>query len=144
MANTFQMDVVDSHHKIFSGEITEVTTPGTMGYLTIMAGHTQLITSLKAGELNYTLADGSNDVLFISGGILEVQPHVVTILADTILRSDELDAKAAQEAIDRANEKIARSPINSKEHQQLEREIQIMKALIKMSRTTNKLRIKRY
>ncbi len=144
MANTLHLDVVDTHHQIFHGEIIEVTVPGTMGCLTILAGHTQLITTLKAGELEYTTADGEKEVLFISGGILEVQPHLATILADTVLRSDELDAQAAQEAIERANSKIGSYKIGSKEYADLERELQIMKALLEMSRTTGKMRIKRY
>lgn len=144
MANTFHLNVVDSHHEIFHGEITEVTAPGAMGGLTIMAGHTPLITLLKAGELVYSTADGESEVLFISGGILEVQPTLVTILADTVLRTDELDAKAAEEAIERANQKISNTSLDSKAHADLEREIQIMRALIELSKSTSKLRIKRY
>lgn len=144
MSNTFHLNVVDSHHEIFHGEITEVTAPGTMGCLTIMAGHTPLITSLKAGKLVYSAPDGESEILFISGGILEVQPTLVTILADTILRTDELDAKAAEDAIERASQKIKNTNLDSKTHADLEREIQIMNALIQLSRTTSKLRIKRY
>lgn len=144
MVNTLHLNVVDTHHEIFHGEITEVTAPGSMGCLTIMAGHTPLITSLNPGELIYSTPDKEKELLFISGGILEVQPNLVTILADTILRTDELDAKAAEEAIERAKQKIKNTNVNSKSHADLEREIQIMKALIELSRTTAKLNIKRY
>ena len=144
MANTFHLNVVDTHKELFHGEITEVTAPGTMGSLTVMAGHTPLISSLNLGELVYSTADGESETLFISGGILEVQPTLVTVLADTILRNDENDAKAAEEAIERAKQKIKNTNVNSASYADLAREIQIMKTLIEMSRTTSKLRIKRY
>ena len=144
MAKTFQLNVVDTHKEIFQGEITKVMAPGTMGGLTVMAGHTPLITSLNPGELIYSTPEGETEYLFISGGILEVQPTLVTILADTILRTDELDAKAAQESIDRANQKIKNTKLDSKLHADLEREIQIMRTLIELSKTTNKVRIRRH
>ncbi len=143
MKNTLYLHVVDTHQQIFHGEITDVTVSGAMGGLTILAGHTQLLSTLKPGEMHYTAADGTRESLFVSGGIIEVQPSVVTILADRIIRSSKLDAKAAKESIKRAKQKIKAVKIGSEAYQDLVREMQIMTELIKLARTTNRLRIRR-
>lgn len=144
MKNTLHLNVVDTHHEIFHGEITEVTVSGIMGGLTILAGHAPFISLLKPGEIHYSTADGVVESLFVSGGIIEVQPKLATVLADTILRSDDLDAEAAQRSMERAKKNIQTVEIGSKAYQDLAREIQIMTALIKLSRTVNRLQIKRY
>ena len=144
MKHTLHLNVVDTHHEIFHGEISEVTVSGTMGGLTIMAGHAPLLSSLKPGEMHYTIPNGTRESLFVSGGIVEVQPNLVTILADTIIRSDELDAEAAQHSMERAKQNIKSLKIGSEAYQELQREIQIMTALIKLSRTTSRLQIRKY
>lgn len=144
MENTMYMDVVDTHHKIFHGKITKVTAPGLMGDLTILPGHSQLISILKLGALHFTTPKGVDHMLFISGGILEVQPRLVTILADTILRSDEEDALAAKEAIERASGDIKKVKKGTWEYAELQREVQILRALIEMSKVKAKMQMKRY
>ena len=83
MAMTMNLDVVSAKEAVFSGVIEEIIAPGCMGDLGITPRHAQLITTLRAGELRYT-TDGKQASLFVAGGIMEVQPHVVTILADTV------------------------------------------------------------
>ena len=89
MAMTMQLDVVSAEESIFSGAVQELLAPGTMGDLGIMPRHSQLITTLKAGELKYKTDDGEVS-LFVAGGVMEVQPSIVTILADTAVRSEDL------------------------------------------------------
>jgi len=144
MGNTMYMDVVDTQHEIFHGMITKVTAPGLMGDLTVLPGHSQLISILKLGALHFTTSKGVDQMLFISGGILEVQPTLVTILADTILRSDEEDAQAAKEAIERARGEIKKVKQGTWEYAELQREIQILRALIEMSKVKTKMQMKRY
>lgn len=141
---TLYLNIVDSHHEIFKGEITDVTVSGAMGGLTLLPGHAPLISFLKPGEIHYSTPGGVFESLFVSGGIVEAQPMLVTILADTIIRSDELDAVAAKESIARAKQEIKTIEIGSKAHEELLREMQIMKALIELTRVTSRSRIKRY
>ncbi|HFC92551.1 MAG TPA: ATP synthase F1 subunit epsilon [Leucothrix mucor] len=144
MKKTLYLNVVDTHQQIFHGEVMDVTVSGTMGGLTILAGHTQLLSTLKPGEMHYTTADGVLESLFVSGGVIEVQPSVVTILADTIIRSSELDAEAAKESMERAKHDIKAVKIGSEAYQELAREMQIMTELIKLARITNRLGIRRH
>jgi F-type H+-transporting ATPase subunit epsilon len=144
MKKILHLNIVDSHNEIFHGEITDVTVSGTMGGLTFLVGHAPLISSLKPGEIHYSTPDGAFESLFVSGGIVEVQPTLVTILADTIIRSEEWDATAAQESIERAKQEIKIVEIGSKAHEELLREMQIMKTLLELSRVHSRLGIKRY
>jgi F-type H+-transporting ATPase subunit epsilon len=144
MKHTFYLNVVDTHHEIFHGKVTDVTVSGTMGGLTILAGHTPLLSSLKPGEMHYSTASGALESLFVSGGTIEVQPTLVTILADTIIRSDELDAEAAKKSMERAKQNMKAVKIGSEAYQELAREMQIMIALINLSRTTHRLGMRRH
>ena len=102
MAMTMHVDIVSAEVEIFSGTVTEVYAPAEMGEVGIMAHHAPLITQLKPGEVRVVADDGKTESFFVSGGILEVQPHVVTILSDTALRAADLDEAAAMEAKARA------------------------------------------
>jgi len=97
MANTMHLDVVSAEESIYSGTVQEVIAPGSLGDLGILSGHSQLITTLKAGELQYKTDEGMAS-LFVAGGIMEVQPSIVTVLTDTAVRSEDLDEKTAEEA----------------------------------------------
>jgi len=98
MAMTFHVDVVSAEEAIFSGTAEMLFAPGVMGELGIMAQHTPLLTSLKPGELRIQLGDGEEQHIYVSGGMLEVQPHVVTVLSDTAVRAKDIDEAAALEA----------------------------------------------
>ena len=105
MAMTMHCDIVSAETEIFSGRVTMVVATGTLGELGIMPGHAPLLTGIKPGPVRLQLDGGEEEVFFASGGFLEVQPGVVTVLADTALRADDVDeaeAAAAKEAAERA------------------------------------------
>ncbi len=104
MAMTIHVDIVSAEKEIWSGQATMVFAPGEMGELGIAPRHTPLLTRLKAGEVRVKDDKGEEESFFISGGILEIQPHVVTILSDTAIRADDLDEAAALEAKQRAED----------------------------------------
>jgi len=104
MAMTTHVDIVSAEEEIWSGKATMVFAPGVMGELGIAPRHTPLLTRLKAGEVRVKGENGEDESFFISGGMLEIQPHVVTVLSDTAVRADDLDEAAAIEAKQRAEE----------------------------------------
>ena len=101
---TIHVDVVSAEESIFSGEAKFVALPGEMGELGIYPRHTPLITRIKPGSVRIEKADGSEEFVFVAGGILEVQPNCVTVLADTAIRGHDLDEAKANEAKKRAEE----------------------------------------
>jgi len=105
MAMTFHVDIVSAEEEIYSGLAEMLFAPAEMGEVGILARHTPMLTGLKPGEVRIKAADGEESSVYISGGILEIQPHVVTILSDTAIRAKDLDEAAALEAKERA-EKI--------------------------------------
>ena len=105
MAATLHVDVVSAEELIFSGEAKFVALPGEMGELGIYPRHTPLITRIKPGAVRIVRADtGAEEFVFVAGGILEVQPGTVTVLADTAIRANDLDEAKADEAKQRAAE----------------------------------------
>jgi F-type H+-transporting ATPase subunit epsilon len=104
---TIQVDVVSAEEEIFSGEATFVALPGDVGELGIYPRHTPLITRIKPGAVRIKRADnGEEEFVFVAGGILEVQPNRVTVLADTAIRGHDLDEARATEAKKRAEEAL--------------------------------------
>ncbi len=99
---TVQVEVVSAEASIFSGEATFVALPGEAGELGILPRHTPLITRIKPGAVRIERPDGGEELVFVAGGILEVQPGGVTVLADTAVRAHDLDEAAALEAKQRA------------------------------------------
>jgi F-type H+-transporting ATPase subunit epsilon len=128
---TMQLHVVSAEEELFSGEVTQVFATGETGEMGIMPGHLQLLTSLKPGQVRYVPKGGEQDVVFVSGGILEVQPDVVTVLADTAMRAADIDENAAEEAKRRAEEMIADKSSS---------EVDYQKALIQIAEASAKLR----
>jgi F-type H+-transporting ATPase subunit epsilon len=105
MANTIHVDVVSAETLIFSGEAEFVALPGEAGELGIYPRHTPLITRIKAGAVRIKVAGkAEEEFVFVAGGILEVQPHAVTVLADTAIRGADLDEAKAQSAKKAAEE----------------------------------------
>lgn len=107
MPITTHLDIVSAEKQIFSGVVEMVTATGELGELGITPGHAPLLTMLKPGEIRVTLQGGTEDVYYVSGGMLEVQPYYVTVLADTVERAENLDEAAAIAAKERAEEAIA-------------------------------------
>ena len=94
MANTIHVDIVSAEGQIFSGEATRVFAPGTLGELGIYPRHAPLLTTLAAGEVRVE-TEGQEQSFFVGGGAMEIQPHLVTVLADTAVRAKDLDEAAA-------------------------------------------------
>jgi F-type H+-transporting ATPase subunit epsilon len=106
MAMTMHVDIVSAEHELFSGTAEVVVAPAVRGEVGIYPRHTQMITPLKPGEVRITKQGGEEESIYVSGGILEVQPHVVTILSDTAVRARDLDEAAAMEAKQRAEQAL--------------------------------------
>ena len=104
MTNTIRVDVVSAEESIFSGEAEFVVLPGEAGELGIYPRHTPPITRIKPGAVRIQTPGGEEELVFVAGGILEVQPKVITVLADTAIRGHDLDEAKANEAIKKAEE----------------------------------------
>jgi len=98
MSNYIHCDIVCAQEKIFSGEAAMLIASGVAGELGITPRHAPLMTTLKPGPVRVLLPDGEENMFFVGGGILEVMPHLVTVLADTAVRADDLDEAAARKA----------------------------------------------
>jgi F-type H+-transporting ATPase subunit epsilon len=107
MAMTLHVDIVSAEAEIFSGTATMVFAPAEMGEVGIAPRHTPLLTRLKPGEIRVQTQEGEELSFFVSGGMLEVQPHVVTVLSDTAIRASDLDEAQAQQAKERAEHLLA-------------------------------------
>ncbi|QDP02821.1 F0F1 ATP synthase subunit epsilon [Thalassotalea sp. PS06] len=106
-AMTVHLDVVSAEESLFSGRVESLQITGSEGELGIMPGHAPLLTALKPGMARIVKQHGGEEVIYLSGGMLEVQPGNVTVLADVAVRGGELDEQAALEAKQRAEEHIA-------------------------------------
>lgn len=110
MASSIKVEIVSAEKEIWSGEASMVSASAQMGEVGIAPGHAPFISRIKPGEIRVRPTDGSEEQnIYVSGGILEVQPTIVTIMADTALRVDELDEAAAQKAKDDAEAALAGS-----------------------------------
>jgi F-type H+-transporting ATPase subunit epsilon len=106
MAMTMHIDIVSAEAEIFSGTVEVVVAPAIMGEVGIYPRHTQMLTPLKPGEVRVTKQGGEEESFYVSGGMLEVQPHCVTLLSDTCVRAHDLDEAAALEAKQAAEQAI--------------------------------------
>ena len=107
MAMTIHVDIVSAEAEIYSGTATMVFAPAEMGGVGIAPRHAPLLTRLKPGEVRVQGQDGKQEMFYVSGGMLEVQAHVVTVLADTAIRAHDLDEAQALEAKARAEKILA-------------------------------------
>ncbi|MGB0849413.1 MAG: F0F1 ATP synthase subunit epsilon [Thiolinea sp.] len=139
MAMTMHLDVVSAEEQLYSGTVEELIAPGVEGDLGILPRHNQLISNLRPGELRYKTGEGMES-LFVSGGILEVQPHVVTVLADTAIRADDLDEASATEARERAEAALAGKDPEDLDYEQLQVELEAAKAQFEMFQRISKSR----
>jgi len=98
MAMTMHCDIVSAEEEIFSGRIQSLILTGTLGELGVMPGHAPLLTAIRPGPVRLRLDTGEEQIFFASGGFLEIQPSVVTVLADTAVRAEDIDEAAAAEA----------------------------------------------
>lgn len=107
MSRTIQCDIVSAHDMIFSGSATMVVAMGENGELGIAPGHAPLMTTLKPGPVRVLMKDGVETIFFAAGGILEVMPHLVTVLTDSAIRATDLDEAASKQARDEAERELA-------------------------------------
>jgi F-type H+-transporting ATPase subunit epsilon len=134
MANTIHVDVVSAEEQIYSGEAEFVVLPGMMGELGIYPRHTPLFTQIRPGSVRIKPANSQGEeFVFVQGGYLEVQPHLVTVLADTAIRAKDLDEKAALEA-KRAAEEAMQNKTSKEEIAHAEAELSIALAQLEAIR----------
>jgi F-type H+-transporting ATPase subunit epsilon len=134
MANTIQVDVVSAEEQIFAGEAEFVVLPGVMGELGIYPRHTPLLTQIRPGAVRIKIPGQENDELvFVQGGFLEVQPTRVTVLADTAIRAHDLDEAAALEA-KKAAEEAMQNKTSREEIAQAEGELAVAMAQLQAIR----------
>ena len=107
MAMIIHVDIVSAESEIFSGKAEMVFAPAIMGEVGITPRHTPLITQLRPGEVRVRMPEGEEESFYVSGGILEVQPHVVTVLSDTAMRAQDVDEAAALAAKERAENALS-------------------------------------
>ena len=136
MTNTIRCDIVSAHREIFSGEVAVVFASGVAGELGIYPQHAPLFTQLKPGSVRVQDEAGEEQCFFVSGGILEVQPHVVTIMADTAARGEELDRSAAEAAKAEAERELAGK---TGQMDLAEAQVKLLKAIAEL-RTLDQLR----
>ena len=104
MAMTVQLDVVSAEERIFSGLVESIQVTGSEGELGILPGHIPLLTGIKPGMVRIVKQFGEEHLIYVAGGVLEVQPHTVTVLADVAIRAEDLDEQAALAAQKKAQE----------------------------------------
>lgn len=109
---TLQCRVVSAREEIYAGDISMLIATGSEGEVGILAGHTPLITLLKPGSMRIQTPDGSEEVVYVSGGVLEVQPKLVTVLADTAVRAHDLDEAKIVEARQKAEQMLVNQSDN--------------------------------
>ena len=103
---TLKLIIVSAEDKIFEGDVTQLRATGIEGELGILPGHTPLLTAIKPGIIKFTLKNETEEVIYVSGGFLEIQPTVVTVLADVAIRGEELDAECILNSKRQAEENI--------------------------------------
>jgi len=136
MAATMKVDIVSAEESLYSGEAQMLFAPAVLGEIGIAPRHTPLITNLIAGELRIKHVDGPDESMFISGGILEVQPHLVTVLSDVAKREKDLDENAAKAAKEKAEQAMKDS---SDKINYAKAEAEFMRAIAEL-RTIEKLK----
>ena len=103
---TLRLDIASAEQEIFSGDAKMVYLTGEMGELGIAPGHTPLITKLKAGNIRIQLPSNIEEIFYVNSGMLEVQPYIVTVLADTVVRAKDIDEASAVQAKERAEKAL--------------------------------------
>lgn len=128
---TFHLDIVSAEERLFSGRVKTMQISGSEGQLGIRHGHSPLLTLMNPGTARLVLQDDSEKVMYISGGILEVQPEKVTVLADAAIRANDIDEAKVKDAIKQARERISKNS----------GDINYSAALIELAKATAQLRV---
>lgn len=136
---SLKVDVVSAEEAIFAGEAKFVSLPGEAGELGILPGHTPLISRIRPGTLKIVLTDNTEEIVFVAGGILEIQPGTVTVLADTAIRAADLD-EAKAEAARRKAEEALRNAKDKTDIAAVEAELAMLAAQAHAARVMSKVR----
>jgi len=139
MADTIQVDIVSAEGQIFSGPARMVFAPASQGELGILPRHAPLLTLLKPGEVRVQPPEGDEQHFYVGGGALEIQPHRVTVLADTALRAKDIDEAAALAAKQRAEEML-RAHTDKIDQAQAQAELARAAAQLKLLQRLRKIR----
>ena len=134
LKDTLQVEIVSAEESIYSGRAKMVIVTGHDGELGIMPGHAQLLTTVQPGQIRLIKPDGEEDYYYVSGGFLEVEPEVVTVLADTVLRAKDIDAERAKEAQEKAKKRLAEKHLKLDDY---------TAALIELTKAMAQLRVAR-
>lgn len=124
-----KLDVVSAEKSLYSGTVKMVVLPGEAGELGVLPGHTPLITRIRPGTVRITREDDTQEVVFVAGGILEVQPYAVTVLADVAVRLEELDAAKAEASRKKAQETL-KNASTPQEAAAIEAELALLQAQV--------------
>ncbi len=138
--STIRVEIVSAEQEIWSGEGTMVFVPGIAGELGIAPRHAPLITRLASGDVRVQMEDGEQQFFFIMGGLLEVQPNLVTVLSDTAMRGEDLDEEAAQAAMKRAEEQFKGASIGDQDYADMKAELAAWAAQIRAIEKLKKIR----
>ncbi|MBT9613125.1 MAG: F0F1 ATP synthase subunit epsilon [Burkholderiales bacterium] len=130
MPLTTHLDIVSAEALIFSGPVTKVVIPAEAGEICALARHTALVTRLRPGLVRFANEFEIEQSFFVSSGFVEIQPSTITILADTVLRTKDLDKTAAQAAMERAREAMAHAP-SPEDYDKLLAELKMEMALLR-------------
>jgi len=136
---SLHVDVVSAEEAIFAGEAKFVSLPGEAGELGILPGHTPLISRIRPGTLKIVLTDNTEEVVFVAGGILEIQPGTVTVLADTAIRAADLDEAKAEAARQKAEDAL-RNAKDKTDIAAVEAELAMLAAQAHAARVMSKVR----
>ena len=117
---TMHVDIVSAAGQIFSGDASMVFAPAKMGDVGIAPRHAPLLTNLRPGDLRVETPEGEELFFYVTGGVLEVQPHMVTVLADSAMHGDDLDEEAARAAQEAAEQMLAQADKKDLAHAQLQ------------------------
>lgn len=123
MAATFTVTVVSADRQLFQGEVSMIAATALQGELGILAGHTPMLAALKAGQVRLTLADGQEEIIYVSSGVLEVQPKQTIILADAAERADALSREKIEAAKARAQSVMQTGKVGSIDYMQAQNEL---------------------
>lgn len=139
---TIKLDIVSAESEIFSGTARRIFATGTLGELEVGPGHAPLLTGLLPGPVRYFDPDGKEEVIYVTGGILEVQPNVATILADTVTRArdfNEAEAVKAKQLAEKLLKENKTSVDMAQARAELARAAGLLKAIREMKKTAGKL-----
>lgn len=140
MAMTVHCDIVSAEQQIFSGLVELVIVSAEEGELGVMPGHTPLLTRLKPGHIRVTKQHGKEELFYVSSGFLEIQPHHISVLADTALRAKDIDEKAAQAAVKKAQETLATSQPTDSDYNRMTLQLTLAMAQLQVARQVKQMK----